>query len=238
MLQIDAIIEINDLVKDKYKFRKNYYKLRKPVLIKQGAKNWPLFLSWNKDYIKESSGDSICTIVHDSRPAASKNQTTLKEYFEESPSKSTLTLQNFVSNSYPKYIDDIAFPNPYFNKNDIYRFFFYHSLKDEGTLPHNHGDAFNILQSGRKHWIFFDASKSKNPHGHIEMMNTFKKYPPGSHARDYYKNELQNNSSKGLDIFECIQEPGDIVYVPREYCHAVLNKSEVMGIVFETKPLK
>lgn len=102
-------------------------------------------------------------------------------------------------------------------------------------MPHNHGDAFNILQTGIKHWIFYDASKTKNSNGFNEMMMTLRKYPPGSHARDYFKNELHTFTDKKIEISECFQEEGDIVYVPREYCHAVLNQDEVMGIVFETK---
>lgn len=238
MSQIETLIEQKVLAKDRYNFYKKFYNSRTPVLIKNGAKDWPLIHKWTKDYLSDLSGNAPCTIVKDSRPAFSKNNTTLKQYFEEQPSKSTLTLQNFNPESYPLYIDDINFPNPYFSHKDIYRFFFYHSMKNEGTLPHNHGDAFNILQSGTKHWVFFDASKTENPLGRVEMMKTLQNYPPGSHARDYFHIELEKLALRGIKIKECIQEAGDIIYIPREYCHAVLNKSEVMGIVFETKLLK
>ena len=42
--------------------------------------------------------------------------------------------------------------------------------------------------------------------------------------------------AKKLDhVYTCTQNAGDIVFIPNGFCHAVLNKSEVMGIVFETR---
>ena len=57
------------------------------------------------------------------------------------------------------FLKDIQIPNLFFNKNSITRFFFYHSIKDAGTLPHNHRDAFNILRDGEKHWVMFNADQ-------------------------------------------------------------------------------
>ena len=37
----------------------------------------------------------------------------------------------------------------------------------------------------------------------------------------------------GQPLFECVQEPGDIVYVPEDYGHAVLNMEESLAIAGE-----
>ena len=49
-----------------------------------------------------------------------------------------------------------------------------------------------------------------------------------------FKKEVPKLPNKVDAVFCCTQEAGDIVFIPKGYCHAVLNKSEVMGIVFET----
>ncbi|MFT5600684.1 MAG: hypothetical protein ACI9N1_000920 [Flavobacteriales bacterium] len=228
-------IEIN--IENRLFFRSEYYVPRVPVLIKGGAKGWNLMTKWNKEYLSERCGHYPCTVVSDSRPAFSKERSTLKKYFANHKGKSTLTLQAFEKKNTPLYFQDIPIPNPLFSRSDIYRFFFYHSHKDEGTLPHYHGDAFNILQSGTKHWIFYDAKTETNPEGRKHMMEMMKKYPPGSQARDFFEKELKSTLLDIPNTQQCIQQAGDIVYVPREYCHSVLNQSEVMGIVFETKIL-
>ena len=227
-----AIIDASQLTKEI--FIKDYYKPRIPLLVKGGAKNWSIMQKWSKEYIIETSGDYECTIVSDSRPASAKITTSIRNYFEKYTDKSTLTLEKYQRNKAPAFLNDIELPNDFFSKKDIARFFFYHSNKDGGTLPHNHGDAFNILQSGKKHWIFYDANKLEAPNGNQRMHFYHQKYPVGTHAKDFFKSELKSLSKNVSDTAECFQEAGDIIYVPRQYCHAVLNKSEVMGLVVET----
>jgi hypothetical protein len=216
-------------------FLSNYKIPRVPVLLKGAASKWPLMSKWDKDYIIDNMGGYVCKIIKDSRPAYSKEQTTLKFYFEKLKDVSTLTLDPFVSKKPPLFYKDINSSNSFFKTNDIQRFFFFHSVKDAGTLPHIHGDAFNILQSGIKEWVFFDASETNNPNGYKLLKDFNKKYTIGTHAKDWFKKEVPKLTSKLDKVYSCTQEAGDIVFIPNGYCHAVLNKSEVMGIVFETK---
>lgn len=214
-------------------FLVNFYLPRIPVLIKGGSKNWPIFRKWTKEYVIKTFGNYQCTIVHDSRPASSVQKDTLKNYFENYRGKSTLSLEKFNErNSF--FLKDITIPNPLFNKSDIARYFFYHSVEDAGTLPHMHRDAFNILKEGRKHWVFYDANKLSAPKGFRELQKCHKIYPSGSHAKDWFKRELRRTPNRVEKVFQCFQEPGDIIYIPTEYAHTVLNKSEVMGLVVET----
>ncbi|MBR9914610.1 MAG: hypothetical protein GYB32_07250 [Algicola sp.] len=212
-----------------------YKTARVPVLLKGAAENWPLMSKWDKDYIIAHMGNYVCKVIKDSRPAYSKEQTTLKFYFEKLKDVSTLTLDPFNSKKPPRFFKDVTCPNPYFIINDIQRFFFFHSVKDAGTLPHIHGNAFNILQNGTKEWVFYDASETHNPNGYQVLKASNKKYNVGSHAKDWFKKEVPKLPQKLDKVYRCTQEAGDIVFIPEGYCHAVLNKSEVMGIVFETR---
>ncbi|MCB9187986.1 MAG: hypothetical protein H6599_01765 [Flavobacteriales bacterium] len=216
-------------------FFSNYFHPRIPVLIKDGASDWPLMWKWNKGYIIQKAGKYPCAIVEDSRPAASRKSDTIENYFSKHIGKSTLTLLPYHKTNILPILKDIPIPNLFFNDKNIHRYFFYHAPKDAGTLPHKHRDAFNILKSGEKKWIFHDASNSSSKEGESLLDHYFNMYPIGTHAIDWFEKELPAiiNKLEITKVYECIQQPGDIVYIPSEYMHTVLNLSEVMGMVLE-----
>ena len=79
-----------------------------------------------------------------------------------------------------------------------------------------------------------DADKAKSPKGFDLLVESYKKFPPGKHAKDWFRKELPKVAKK-VELFECIQKDKDIVFVPENYCHTVVNISdEVLGIVVET----
>ena len=232
------IIDLDEVYFDdanQKEFFNNYFNKRIPVLIKGGAKDWPLMQKWNKSYVIKKAGGHMCTVVTDSRPASSTIRTTLKDYFKNYKGKSTLTLQKYEEGSVLPLLNDLPIPSPFFSSQSIRRYFFFHSVKDAGTLPHKHGDAFNVLVSGSKRWIFHDASIEIAPKGNAKLTEYAKTYPSGSTAQSWFKKELPDlaNSLKKTQVYQCIQEPGDIVFIPSEYSHTVLNLSEVMGVVID-----
>ena len=223
-------VDINSITREE--FHQKYFLQRDPLVIRNGAKDWPLMQKWTEDYLITQGGGYQCNIIHDSRPASSKDRTLLKHYFALHKDKSTLTLDSYDPTSKIFFLEDIALPNICFNEKDISRFFFYHANKNGGTLPHSHGDAFNILREGEKRWVMYDADKDVAPKGHQLMLKTYKRYPAGTHAKDWF-NKDYSKVSKTEKAYECIQKKGDIVFVPRNYAHAVVNNSEVLGIVVE-----
>ncbi len=98
-----------------------------------------------------------------------------------------------------------------------------------------HGDAFNLLHSGTKEWVIYDADPDKAPRGYVMMQHYHRQYGPGSHVRDWFEKELPILREKISPVYHCIQEAGDIVYIPENFCHAVLNRAEVMGLAIERK---
>ena len=80
----------------------------------------------------------------------------------------------------------------------------------------------------------FDADRTISPKGYSLMMKTNKKYPPGTHSKDWFKKDYFKLSKKVDKVFECIQSPEDIIFIPINYCHTVVNTSdEVLGLVVE-----
>ena len=79
-----------------------------------------------------------------------------------------------------------------------------------------------------------DADQNVSPIGYELLKESYRKYPPGTHAKDWFRKELSKVSKK-TELFECNQTDQDIVYVPENFCHTVVNISdEVLGIVIET----
>ena len=81
----------------------------------------------------------------------------------------------------------------------------------------------------------YDANKEITRKGYNLLTKGYKRYPKGTHAKDWFEKDLPNISKK-LPVYECQQEGADIVYVPWLYAHAVINMSdEVLGLVVETQ---
>ena len=108
--KMDEIIIVDDNFDH---FFSDYFQPRIPVVIKGGINHWPLMQKWNAQYISETFGDHVCTLVDDGRPAYSKMKSTLKQYFEEHDGVSTLTLSIFKLITSHASSKIFRFPIPY-----------------------------------------------------------------------------------------------------------------------------
>lgn len=79
-----------------------------------------------------------------------------------------------------------------------------------GAPLHYHTDAWNALAFGRKHWWLLPPSAA-----------AYSAVPPVEWAA--HASEAFSRLGGPLRPFECVQEAGDVVYVPAGWAHAVLN---------------
>ena len=97
--------------------------------------------------------------------------------------------------------------------------------------------AWNTLISGRKQWVLFKPSANKS----IVSGKTYKLPGEDNEAITYFINILPrikqheqqrilNGVSAELDIREFIQYPGDTVYIPGGWHHAVLNLEHSIAV--------
>jgi hypothetical protein len=87
--------------------------------------------------------------------------------------------------------------------------------KGTGASPHFHNSALNVLYSGEKMWALFPPSHS------------FYETTP---VRDWFERERAtresqsgSSSKKYRRYMECVQRPGEIIYVPDGWGHAVIS---------------
>ena len=86
---------------------------------------------------------------------------------------------------------------------------------------HFHNAALNTLVYGRKRWFMLskhDAYYSRTPALHWFRGSS-------GYAYDALK--------KSGHLFECIQQPGDVIYVPESWAHGVLNVETSVGVAME-----
>ncbi len=222
-------------------FMAHYFEPRIPVLLKNACANWDFMRKWSIDYLIQTQGDAQCVITGDSRPARADTKSSLQEYFtvhcKNAMSTFTNTPFDSTTSSLPSFLIDIPLPNPFFSQEDITVFAFFHANGQDGTLPHVHNDAFNLLQKGVKKWVLFDAAPDSAPDGWEALKQCFREYPAGTHAKDWFVKEPNQLRQQGIAVYECWQEAGDIVFIPEYFSHAILNYSEVLGLVVQRSRL-
>merc|ERR1712129_172508 len=89
-----------------------------------------------------------------------------------------------------------------------------------GAQPHFHGPALNALLMGQKQWILFPPRKA------FQMKQT---------AIEFfcYHEQLSQERKDSLTYYTFTQNPGDVVFIPQEWSHAVLNMQPSVAIAME-----
>lgn len=95
---------------------------------------------------------------------------------------------------------------------------FYLGAIGTGAPLHSHVHAYNILVHGRKKWFIAPPR-----HG------LYSREPIRNWVASSYPSMLKS----GASIYECIQEPGDVLYVPELWAHGVVNLAESVGVAME-----
>ena len=80
--------------------------------------------------------------------------------------------------------------------------------KHTGASPHFHNSAVNVLFSGQKMWYMFPPSS-----------NFYSTMP----VHQWFERFDKMDSKNKPQYVQCIQNPGDVVYVPDHWGHAVLS---------------
>lgn len=88
--------------------------------------------------------------------------------------------------------------------------------------------AWNAVTHGVKRWVLFEPKESK-------ILVKAKKYrlkgedDEAIHYFDFLLPRLRK-ANPSLKVYECIQEPGDIIFVPGQWWHGVLNLTDTVAV--------
>ncbi|PST84087.1 cupin [Pedobacter yulinensis] len=215
-----------DIVDDitKSEFEQKYLNLRKPVIIRKMAKNWPAYEKWTMDYMKQVVGDTKVPLYDSSKADPSKpiNASAAEMKFgdyidliRETPTDLRIFLFDPIKfapdllNDYraPKelmggFLD--SYPNMFFGGQGSVTFLHYDI--DLAHIFHTH---FN----GRKHIILFD----------YKWKERLYQIPFATYALEDYDVERPDFEKfpalKGVQGLEGFLEHGDTLFMPTGYWH-------------------
>jgi hypothetical protein len=211
----------------------------KPTIFKQASQSWTLMKRWSGTYLRENFGNLPCTIARDMDTKTNElylTNLTFGNYFDEHLGASAFHRVSLDSNTTNPFIGELDFPNKIVAESAILDVLLYHAELNWGALPHIHNTiALNLLQKGLKLWIFFDANPSGSQTGAALALSYAEQYGHVASSTKWFKNELLKLSNRNYQIYYCIQEAGDIVLVPDNYCHAVLNLEDSQGLIIMLK---
>ncbi|TGV03919.1 cupin-like domain-containing protein [Flavivirga rizhaonensis] len=222
--QSQPIEEITSI--DAVSFKKEYFKKKKPVIIKGIAKEWEAVKRWDLDFFLRLKDDKDIYLLSDNfiQDDNRYRKASFKEYImqlKEAESnnkdfKDYLTTLD-IFKYYPELKNDINFP--FFGKhtkvNDITAW-----IGPSGTISGFHADTANNLYAqirGKKMFIISSTKFNKTM------------YPSSKHIYGAVASEVDINNfdedkfPKFLnnDFKSVILEPGDILFVPQNWWHYV-----------------
>jgi len=210
-------------------FRKNYYRTRKPLIIKDLARQWPAYTKWNWDYFKDIVGDKKVALYNNVKSDAYTPINTADDYktfgeyvdmIKKGPAAWRIFLFNIFDHA-PQITKDFTWPE-HLMKGFVKR---YPMLFTGGatSITHMHFDIdiSHILHtqfSGRKRVLLFPFEEQfklyRKPFEVLSLAD-FSNYYQENGAVDYEKFPALK-LAKG---YEVILEHGDTLFMPAGYWH-------------------
>ena len=95
------------------------------------------------------------------------------------------------------------------------------SASGSGQHFHSHGEAFNAAVWGRKRWFFLMPGASAVDAGAYSSSLDFLRRLPA---------DLPLVDGSARRLVECTQEKGDVLLVPAQVPHAVVNEGDTVSV--------
>jgi histone arginine demethylase JMJD6 len=203
-----------------------YIKNDQPVKIRNMASNWKTDC-WTPEYFRDQKGDLRFPVKRRSLGVSAEEEKEVSlaefvDYMFENDINSEISPFYLNTNFSPTtdMLADYSVPT-YFqcafdsfrNRPDREPFsWIYLAPKNSVTDLHVdiiHSSAWNLVISGKKFWVFFPEEQTRYLYG--GRVNPF--------APDYDKHNLYSSAAPLV----CVQKPGETVFTPSGWYHAVLN---------------
>ncbi len=211
-------------------FKRKYYDTKKPLIIKDLAKQWPAYTKWNWDYFKELVGNQKVALYNNIKSDAytpintADDYKTFGEYIDmikAGPAGWRIFLFNIFDHA-PQLIKDFTWPDDLM-KGYVKK---YPMLFTGGqtSITHMHFDidVSHILHTqfaGRKRVLLFPNEEQhklyRKPFEVLSMVDFSNYYDADKSKVDYNKFP----ALKKANGYEVILEHGDTLFMPAGYWH-------------------
>eukprot|EP00755_Sulcionema_specki_P038852 Sspe_Gene.2813::Locus_937_Transcript_1_1_Confidence_1.000_Length_1816::g.2813::m.2813 len=207
-------------------FAESYLALNRPVLITGCLKDWPAVERWSKQGLLEKYGDvtlSVGKIAYPETYGIRGERIALRDWIP--------MVEEIAVNGSADGLPPLAFDGEIVRKTNgtILGDFTMPSFTRPGTplltqftvapplsgaSAHFHGYVFNALVHGRKRWVLIPPADA---------------YFTKTHVRKWF----DSGRAPRPGTLHCIQRAGDIMFVPRNWGHAVINVQTSVAIISE-----
>ena len=106
----------------------------------------------------------------------------------------------------------------------------YTGAKHTGCHLHKHSSACNYLISGKKIWVIFPNLPINN--NYVYQNNWVYPLKSNELPKNWLKENYVNLKENILDLKIFVQYAGEVVFIPTNYFHAVVNLEDVYGITY------
>lgn len=222
-------IHIDDLTKES--FLKYSHNFTKPVIIKGFLKDCEATQKWDLDFFKNNYGDTLLPILKTKTKYSfqvDRQNITMKEFIKSIENDETLYLNNVsrIFGNHPELLKHLDLENiekytgvDVVNSTNVTHMFM--GGKDTGTTLHCSitGNFFYNIK-GKKKWYLINPEYSP----YLKPITS----KTGLFAVSLYDicNANKNDYILNIPRYEFVLEPGDMLYNPPWWWHAVINKSD------------
>jgi len=215
-------------------FLAEYAHKNRPVLLTGLLDDWPAWQAWTRAAFLERHGDTLVQVRRSSdvtddnyQEGRQRPRMALRDYLDQVMGKAASgerdPLYLFGLNPFEGLVRDYHSPpqflGPTYRFDEVQRrekALFYVGPAYSGVSFHQHTAAWNALLFGYKRWFLL-------PPFHFHGPTTITMREWASTWRERF----------GSALYECVQQPGEVLFVPQYWYHAVLNVSDCVGIAVE-----
>jgi len=214
-------------------FVKDYLSIGRPVKITNALKDWPAFKTWSRKKLTKLHGSVIASVsgipYADAFGGIDGKRIPLKDFVRKhwgSTNKAgevNYLFEAYIERKAPAIMKDIKIP-AYFNSSATSTQYFEFILGPglSGSPLHFHNDAWNALIFGKKRWFLLPPASTQRSNLHPTA------WVPAASGSNSPR--LQH---RPIYMKECVQEAGDLLFVPLHWGHATLNLQDSVGIASE-----
>ena len=218
-------------------FLKEYIQPNQPGLFRGLIDDWKAFQHWTREQFVERYGKTevdVSRVAYSEHFGAPAERMTLRKYVEEEMTLARSVPDDSAVGARRYVFTEIARDDPLrddFSLDWIDRRFTAGSVPElfigaagSGAQVHRHDAAINALVYGVKHWYMFPPTQRK-----------FAPDAFGMPVDEWVEQILPQLRQGGIAPIEFIQSAGEVVFVPHDWAHVIVNLADVVGVSAQLK---
>ncbi len=224
--------------------KNHYIKKGIPVVIEGGAKDWDCVKKWSLDYFKELHGKDEILVVDSKHIDAPYEKMTLADLIDNIQAGGSKYYRFYpLLSEHPEHLADFDYKwlqkarheNPFFESFQA----FIGGKNTESPLHNAMACNLFVQVYGEKRWSLisprYTAVVDPDPIRNIYRGAPFRKdnYPFNPFNPDYSK---PYELFKYVDRYDFVLKPGDILWNPPFWWHAVTNQTDSIGVGYRWVP--